>query len=110
VALPREFRLKGRRAFEEFRRSGEVYYSRGIVLKTIRGKCGRKFAFIVTKRIGNAVRRNRTKRVLSEWIRLHLDLFPDGVHYLVIVRSPNVQEKELVQDLGDIAGKASLGK
>ena len=108
--MPRKFRLKGKRAFEEFRRSGEVYYSHGIVLKTIRGRCGRKFAFIVTKRIGNAVRRNRTRRVLSEWVRLHLDLFPDGARYLMIVRSPAIPETELVRDLGDLAGKVPLGK
>ena len=105
VALPREFRLKGRNAFEEFRSSGEVYYSRGLVLKVVRGKRGRRFGFIVPRRI--SVRRNRMRRVLSEWIRLHLDLFPDGAHYLILVRSAT-EETEAIHGLRDLAGRVSF--
>lgn len=107
MALPREFRLGGRSAFDEFRLGGEVYYGRGLLLKVIRGKRGRKFGFIVPKRI--SVRRNRMRRVLSEWIRLHLDLFPDGAHYLVIVRS-SAEESEVIRGLGALAGKVSFGE
>jgi ribonuclease P protein component len=45
-----------------------------------------RFGVVVTKRIGNAVARNRVKRVCRECFRLWPDLVPNGVDLVVIAR------------------------
>lgn len=46
-----------------------------------------RVGFVVTKKIGNAVQRNRIKRVCRECFRLWPDLVPDGIDLVVIARS-----------------------
>ena len=46
-----------------------------------------RVGFVVTKKIGNAVQRNRIKRVCRESFRMWPDLIPDGVDLVVIARA-----------------------
>jgi ribonuclease P protein component len=45
-----------------------------------------RVGFVVTKKIGNAVQRNRIKRVCRECFRTWPDLVPDGIDLVVIAR------------------------
>jgi ribonuclease P protein component len=47
---------------------------------------GPRFGVVVTKRVGNAVARNRVKRVCRECFRLWPDLVPGGIDLVVIAR------------------------
>jgi len=86
VALPIEFRLKGKAVFDKFRIGAKSYRSKSVLLKVASGpKCSKRFGVVTPRRIGSAVVRNRIKRVLLEWIRTHLGLFPDGFNYLIIL-------------------------
>ena len=60
-----------------------------------------RVGFVVSKAVGNAVVRNRTKRVLRALMSAHLDQLPNGVDVVVranaeLPRSPRIP---LVQDL-----------
>lgn len=45
-----------------------------------------RLGITATRKFGNAVERNRAKRVLREAFRLHPELFPKGADLVVIVR------------------------
>ena len=46
-----------------------------------------RVGFVVTKKVGNAVQRNRIKRVCREAFRMWPDLVPDGIDLVVIARA-----------------------
>ena len=52
------------------------------------GQQGRRIAVAASRRVGNAVVRNRHRRKLKEFYRLHKDLFPDNCDYFLLIRSP----------------------
>lgn len=45
-----------------------------------------RIGITVSKKVGNAVRRNRIKRLLREFFRLHKALFLPGVEYSIVVK------------------------
>lgn len=47
---------------------------------------GVRFAFIASKRVGNAVVRNRAKRLLREAVRIHIPAMESGWECVVIAR------------------------
>jgi ribonuclease P protein component len=53
---------------------------------TDRAACAR-VGFVVTRKIGNAVQRNRIKRVCRECFRMWPDLVPDGIDLVIIARA-----------------------
>jgi ribonuclease P protein component len=107
VALPRENRLKLRSDFEILR-SGKVFKS-GLFFIRFKSHCELKlFAVNVPKRIGNAVLRNRIKRVIVEKVRLNLIEIPTG-YFLISVQTPPRKgwEAELNLTLCEILRKAA---
>jgi len=111
VALPKKLRLVKDSDFAKFRKPIRVFRDNAIVLKIAEGKkTGRRFAVSLPRKAGNAVSRNRIRRVLLEWIRNHLESFPEGFDFLVIIAGSNRNGKPDSVDLRDrlerLAGKA----
>ncbi len=46
-----------------------------------------RVGFVVTRKVGNAVQRNRIKRVCRECFRMWPDLVPDGIDLVIIARA-----------------------
>ena len=68
--MQRSQRLTGRKNFSTIRKNGRGVTNQLLVLRTIpNGLDTSRFAFVASKRIGNAVARNRFKRRLREVVR-----------------------------------------
>lgn len=49
---------------------------------------GRRLGISASRRVGNAVVRNRVKRGVREWFRRQRETLPEGVDVVVIARRP----------------------
>lgn len=91
--MQKQFRLKKRAAFAYVYRKGEKASARDLLLLSAKSKEGLKIGLSVSKKVGNAVTRNRVKRLLREAIRPLADRIDDGFMY-VIVAYPSIAEKD----------------
>lgn len=89
----KERRVRQRTEFREAQRSGrKLVRQHFIVLVYAREVPGpARLGLVVSKRVGNAVQRNRTKRVIREAFRRSNELWPSGFDFLVIAR-PSLSE------------------
>nr|WP_290669333.1 ribonuclease P protein component [Ardenticatena sp.] len=68
--VQRKYRLRASADFDRVRQRGKAYRNRWIVLLVLpNGLPHSRFGFVVSKRMGKAVQRNRLKRRLREIVR-----------------------------------------
>jgi len=92
-------RIKRKNDFSRVYNSGKIIYSNSRKLKAIfyLGKSESKsvkVAFGISKKAGNAVWRNRLRRLLRESYRLNKEILSDCDHALLVVFSPNNLNKK----------------
>ncbi len=106
--LPKKMRLRHKSEFRTIFEQGNSLPGKYMVIYVLSGK--RKFGFIASKKVGNAVVRNRAKRLLREAIRLHLDDIKDNVQIILIARTSikGVSYIEVEQSLLRILKKAHV--
>ncbi len=87
--MERRRRLTRSSDFERVRKQGRSWAQPLFIFSAGRNDldCTR-FGFIVSRRIGNAVVRNRVKRQLREAVRRHLAEFPAGYDVVLVARAP----------------------
>ncbi|MCI5131616.1 MAG: ribonuclease P protein component [Candidatus Electrothrix sp. EH2] len=87
--------LKKSAEFNRVYRNGTRLYGKGFTLLYLRDKqpeqadsCffGNRLGISVPRKVGNAVRRNRIKRIIREAFRLHREVFPQGADIVFAVR------------------------
>lgn len=110
--LPKDNRLKARNEFRQIYKKGKVIPMPCFVLYyRKRGKHvalnGFKVGFSVSKKIGNAVQRNRVKRCFRAATRQELASFKPGYDYILIARTGAKAKavSELAQEIGKVLGK-----
>jgi len=86
-ALPRNSRLTKTGEFDRVYARGRRLHGPGFSLIYAANALGHnRLGISIRKKTGNAVRRNRIKRIIREAFRLHRDLFPPRSDIVVTVR------------------------
>ena len=83
--MERQYRLQKNRAFQYVYRRGHSVACRDLVMLAAKGR-ELKVGFSVSKKVGNAVTRNRVKRRLRECFRPYLGDVKPGL-YIIVARS-----------------------
>ncbi len=78
--LKEEYRLKKRKDFAFIYRRGKSFVAKRVAINYVksRNKNELLIGFSVSKKIGNAVKRNHVKRMMREIVRLNFDTIPKG--------------------------------
>lgn len=92
--MQRQYRLKKRSAFAYVYRKGEKSSAQDLLLLSAQSKEGLKIGLSVSKKVGNAVTRNRVKRLLREAIKPLQDRINTGYMYVIVAR-PTIAGKSL---------------
>ncbi len=97
MRFPASQRLKRQADFDR-QRQGSRRFDAGAFMLTVKrrdpapGLADRRFGVIASRKVGNAVHRNRAKRRFRELFRLNQGLLPPVCDVVVVVR-PSVHEK-----------------
>ena len=87
AAFGRDRRIRKRADFLRVQSQGQRASTPHFTLLVAAGGPGRsRLGIVVTKKVGNAVARNRVKRVCRECFRLWPDFVPDGIDLVVIAK------------------------
>jgi ribonuclease P protein component len=87
--MRRKYRLRRNSDFQQVRQNGKFYASPLMVLAFLRNELDHsRFGFVVSKRLGNAVKRNKIKRRMREVARLRLSQIEPGFDLVIIARQP----------------------
>ncbi|MDD6882643.1 MAG: ribonuclease P protein component [Eubacteriales bacterium] len=108
--FPRRYRLGANRNYRYVYRKGKSYPSRNLVLVYLKGK-ELRIGFSVSSKVGNAVARNRIRRILREDVRRMRDRLKCG-KYILVARTSivNVPHMEITQEVRSLLARAKLLK
>ncbi|MBR4696763.1 MAG: ribonuclease P protein component [Selenomonadaceae bacterium] len=94
LKLPKRKILRQKKDFQTVYRYGRSYANRYLVLYVLESEdLGGKVGFAAGKKLGNAVVRNRVKRLLRESYRLSQDKVRPSIALLLVGRRALVDEK-----------------
>lgn len=109
--MKRRYRLRKNADFQRVRRFGQSEANKFVVLIKLPNTLNHsRFGFAVSKRIGKAVVRNKTKRRMREATRLQLLEIETGWDVLFIARKPIAQAnyQEIAQAITQLLKRANL--
>lgn len=90
--MQRKYRLRRNSDFQQVRRNGKFYASPLMALAFLRNELDHsRFGFVVGKKLGTAVQRNKVKRRMREATRLRLHQIKPGFDVVFMARFPASQ-------------------
>jgi ribonuclease P protein component len=102
----RQFRLRGRSNFLAVMGGKESRRTKGrwceVVSANSTSEPGAQFGIAVGRKAGNAVRRNRIKRVIREFLRTQKDVWPENKMVVIRINSPVTDEADLVEEIEEM--------
>lgn len=85
--MDKTYRLKRRKDFTQTYKRGKSVASKSVVLCYRKnGRSEMRVGFTVSKKVGNAVVRNKVRRRMKEIVRLHQEMFAPGCDYVFVAR------------------------
>lgn len=103
--ITKEMRLRRRAEFVEVQQEGQKLHGRHVLVlarKRNNPELPGRLGITVTKKVGNAVVRNRIKRLVREWMRLH-DWVPAGWDIVVVAKDSAARQLHLDDFAPDLA-------
>ncbi|MDT8863018.1 ribonuclease P protein component [Alkalihalobacillus sp. MEB130] len=112
--MKKEQRIKTNEEFSKVFKNGQSVANRQFVLYKLpkEGQGPFRLGLSVSKKVGNAVTRNRVKRYIREVFRLKAELLHSDADYVVIARNPaaSMSSQEVEQSLLHVFRKARVLK
>ena len=111
LPMKQKYRLRRNSDFQRVRQIGKSYASPTLVLAFLRNELDHnRYGFVVSKRLGKAVRRNKIKRQMREIIRLEMSHIKPGFDLVFIARVPSSKAsyQEIMQSISKLLKTADL--
>lgn len=105
LSLPRSGKIRKRSDFQAVYEKGKrIHLKSFIVLLSRNDKGTARFGITVSKKVGNAVRRNRIKRLVREFFRLNRDRIPESTDVVIIARKDLslTRYRDVASELGQV--------
>jgi len=109
LTLNKNERIRKRKNYLQIYSRGKRSYSKHFTVIVCENDLGvLRLGVAVTKKIGNAVKRNRTKRLIREFFRLNKDRFTASSQDIVIIAKGNtsiMKYADVCRELGVLLNK-----
>ncbi len=104
-------KIHSKKEFLTLYQRGTRSYSRYFIIITHKNPSGqRRIGITVSKKVGNAVRRNRTKRLIREYFRLHKTLFSESQDIVIIGKKkiPYLSYQDVCNELAGLVSSKAI--
>ena len=108
--MQKQYRLKKNASFNYIYRKGKSVQNKYMVLVYVKSYQNLKIGFSVSKKVGNSVVRNHTKRLLREAARTLIPNMNQHTHYIFIARPiiANIDYRKVLESEKELLLKAML--
>lgn len=107
-AFPKQLRLRESREFQRVSQGGTRRHSPSfIVVVLFRSNSLTRLGLTVSRKVGGAVQRNRIKRLVREFFRIHCGQLPTGVDISIIAKkgAADLSYTRICDELGFLVEK-----
>lgn len=87
LRFPKSAHLTESNEFSRVKSAGRSFHGRYMILGVYRDRASTRFGFVASRRVGNAVVRNRIRRRLREIVRLSQPRILPGLWIVLVVRA-----------------------